>query len=345
MPYTQLFDFLVFIGRFQPFHMGHAYVVQNALRQAKKVIILCGSAFQPRSIRNPWNETEREEMIRNCFSSEENTRLIILPVIDVIYNTALWVQNVQSTVNKVIEAEMLPKVKVGLIGHSKDNTSYYLNLFPKWFSTNVDNYGNINASDIRDDLFHYKDVTKKVKEIVPQAVYKYLEGFCKQPPFASLCEEYIFVKNEQLKWQNAPYPPIFITADALVLCGEYVLMIRRKNMPGRGLLALPGGYINYQEKLFDGCLRELYEETNIDLTKEELRNMLIVRKLYDEPLRSVRGRIITEVFLFQCKESKLPMVRAEDDALEAIWVALNKLDPREIFEDHYYIIQDLRNFI
>jgi bifunctional NMN adenylyltransferase/nudix hydrolase len=245
----------------------------------------------------------------------------------------------------VIEAELLPKVKVGLIGHSKDNTSYYLNLFPKWFSTNVDNYGNINASDIRDDLFHYKDVTKKVKEIVPQAVYKYLEGFCKQPPFASLCEEYIFVKNEQLKWQNAPYPPIFITADALVLCGEYVLMIRRKNMPGRGLLALPGGYINYQEKLFDGCLRELYEETNIDLTKEELRNMLIVRKLYDEPLRSVRGRIITEVFLFQCKESKLPMVRAEDDALEAIWVALNKLDPREIFEDHYYIIQDLRNFI
>lgn len=47
------FDFLVFIGRFQPFHKGHAKVLRQALESASQVIILAGSAHQPRSTRNP----------------------------------------------------------------------------------------------------------------------------------------------------------------------------------------------------------------------------------------------------------------------------------------------------
>ena len=48
------FDYLVFIGRFQPFHLGHWQVVNTALSQAQQVIVLVGSSFQPRSTRNPW---------------------------------------------------------------------------------------------------------------------------------------------------------------------------------------------------------------------------------------------------------------------------------------------------
>jgi bifunctional NMN adenylyltransferase/nudix hydrolase len=47
------FDALVFIGRFQPFHAGHLAVVQHALSQSDRVLLLCGSARQPRSTRNP----------------------------------------------------------------------------------------------------------------------------------------------------------------------------------------------------------------------------------------------------------------------------------------------------
>ena len=39
------FDYLVFIGRFQPFHYGHAKVVETALQKARHVIILVGSAI------------------------------------------------------------------------------------------------------------------------------------------------------------------------------------------------------------------------------------------------------------------------------------------------------------
>ena len=37
-----MFDFLVFIGRFQPFHIGHARVLQQALAQSAQVIVLIG---------------------------------------------------------------------------------------------------------------------------------------------------------------------------------------------------------------------------------------------------------------------------------------------------------------
>lgn len=51
---TRPFDFTVFIGRFQPFHAGHLKVVQEGLKQADKLILLIGSAWQPRNTRNPW---------------------------------------------------------------------------------------------------------------------------------------------------------------------------------------------------------------------------------------------------------------------------------------------------
>ncbi|HVL00149.1 MAG TPA: adenylyltransferase/cytidyltransferase family protein, partial [Dongiaceae bacterium] len=74
------FDFLVFIGRFQPFHLGHLAVVQAGLLQAAHLIVLCGSASQPRSLRNPFTWQERAEMIRNAVTPADSKRLLIVPV-------------------------------------------------------------------------------------------------------------------------------------------------------------------------------------------------------------------------------------------------------------------------
>lgn len=63
------FDFAVFIGRFQPFHNGHLHGLSNALHQADRVILLLGSAWQPRSLHNPWTHQERENMMQAIESS------------------------------------------------------------------------------------------------------------------------------------------------------------------------------------------------------------------------------------------------------------------------------------
>jgi len=64
---TKKFKLLFFIGRFQPFHIGHYEVLIQALSMADTVLVLIGSAGKPRSIKNPWTYDERENMVRSSF--------------------------------------------------------------------------------------------------------------------------------------------------------------------------------------------------------------------------------------------------------------------------------------
>ena len=90
------FDFLVYIGRFQPFHRGHEHVIYEALRRAKNVIVCVGSARAPRTLRNPWTYDERVDMISTALLSAgypkamEN-RVHTVPIQDFAYNDDEWV--------------------------------------------------------------------------------------------------------------------------------------------------------------------------------------------------------------------------------------------------------------
>ena len=57
------YEHLVFIGRFQPAHKGHLAVMLRALTLARNLVVVIGSANKPRSLRNPFTEQERREMI------------------------------------------------------------------------------------------------------------------------------------------------------------------------------------------------------------------------------------------------------------------------------------------
>ena len=67
---SQQFDYLIFIGRFEPFHQGHHYVITQALAHARQVIVLMGSANSPRTIKNPFHPDERQAMILNSFDKK-----------------------------------------------------------------------------------------------------------------------------------------------------------------------------------------------------------------------------------------------------------------------------------
>lgn len=51
---TNKYHAAVFIGRFQPFHLGHEAIVREGLKQADEVIIVVGSSFAARNVRNPF---------------------------------------------------------------------------------------------------------------------------------------------------------------------------------------------------------------------------------------------------------------------------------------------------
>lgn len=345
-------DFAVFIGRFQPFHAGHLQVVEQALRQARQLIILIGSAWQPRNPRNPWFWDEREQMIRACLPAELQARVHCAPLMDIPYNDAAWVRNVQTTVAGLVTAHHASPhrpARVALIGHQKDHTGYYLGLFPQWTSIAVDNHRDISATPLRDALFAADTSasdylqTLQASAVLPDASALWLRDWtARHADFAHVREEIAFVQQYRTRWADAPYPPTFVTADSVVVQSGHVLLVERRARPGKGLWALPGGFVGQHERIEDACLRELREETRLKVPAPVLRGSIRNRRVYDEPGRSARGRTITHAFHIELEPaSSLPKVRGGDDASNAFWLPLGELEPQRLFEDHYFIIQDL----
>ncbi|MES1963767.1 bifunctional nicotinamide-nucleotide adenylyltransferase/Nudix hydroxylase [Psychrobacter sp. AH5] len=328
------YNYLVFIGRFQPFHCGHMAVINEALKRADAVIILIGSANLPRSLRNPFSVSERTAMIKGAYAKAEADRIHCVALDDALYNDTRWLKYVQASVRSVtgdLNAD------IGLIGHSKDSSSYYLSLFPYWASVSVPNYHNLSATPIRDS---YLMGAMPTPERTPEATRQVLSEFRETCEYQRLHEEAGFIDKYKKQWEAAPYPPTFMTADALVVQSGHILLVERRSMPGRGLWALPGGFLNPKETLFDACIRELREETRLKVPEPVLRGSFHSQHTFDDPYRSARGRTITQAFYLQLKSDAegLPKVKGGDDAARAFWLPLAELDAKMMFEDHYAII-------
>lgn len=340
------FDCLVFIGRFQPPHLGHLAVIREALNQARQVIVLVGSAWQARSLRNPWRFDERQAMIRSGFDDADNQRLEITPLLDALYNDDVWVRDVQRKVRDLAAPANIRLPRIGLIGASRGQSSYYLSLFPQWESVSVPLIEGISASQIRERLFRSPSASDDYLSTgayhdLPPGVVSRVSEFCRASAYQQLLEEQRLLDQYHQAWSHAPYPPIFVTVNAVVVQSGHVLLVRRNAAPGKGLFALPGGFIYPHERLLDACLRELRERLRLKVPEPVLKGSLRGQRLFDEPHRSWRGRTLAEAFYFALRpDQQLPRLKPVKGGDQARWVALADLEPDSLFEDHFFIIQN-----
>ena len=333
-----MFDFLVYIGRFQPFHNGHKTVIDAALKQAKRVIVLIGSDKQPRSLRNPFTFVERADIIYDCY--DETDRIQCLPIQDHPYNDTAWIAEVQTMVKTGTWERSIGDTKIGLIGHSKDNSSYYLKLFPQWGSVNVPQKHLYSATDIRREYF--TSTPRLPLNTAPDATIDFMRSFIENSAFNSLVKEQEYITKYKKSWENSPYPPTFVTADSVVTQAGHVLVIERKASPGKGLYAMPGGFLDQSETLEQCAIRELHEETKLKVDVGVLRSSITMVRTFDGPNRSERGRIITTAFRFDLPEAReLPKVKGGSDAGRAFWMPISQLNSELFFEDHYAIIKTM----
>ncbi|ALN81916.1 bifunctional nicotinamide-nucleotide adenylyltransferase/Nudix hydroxylase [Lysobacter antibioticus] len=341
------FDYLVFIGRFEPFHNGHAAVARHALGKAGKVIFLVGSADTPRTIKNPFTVAERAVMIQATLA-DAGERLIVQPLRDHLYNESHWIASVQRTVAEAVRHDGGgSESRVGLIGMDKDASSYYLREFPQWPLVDVSHTATLSATELRRYLFEANQIDSHgglmlIRANVPGPVFDMLEAFRKSSPaFTQLVAEYQFIERYRAAWADAPYPPTFVTTDAVVVHSGHVLLVRRRAEPGKGLWALPGGFVGQGESLLDACLRELREETRLKLPLPVLKGSLKSERVFDHPERSSRGRTITHAYHFDFPSGELPPVRGGDDADKARWIAVAEaleMGP-QLYEDHLHILE------
>ena len=109
--------------------------------------------------------------------------------------------------------------------------------------------------------------------------------------------------------------------------------------PGKGLFALPGGFVNQNETVRDASIRELREETKIKVPEAVLRGSIRDHETFDDPYRSTLGRVITKAYHFKLPDDiTLPKVKGADDAEKAKWVPISELREDQLFDDHYAIV-------
>lgn len=339
---TNMLDYLVFVGRFQPFHQGHLAVLQQALTKAKTVILVVGSARKFRNIKNPFTDSERQEMIAASLRNlgEDVFNRVKFCTVKDYYDDTKWCKAIHRVVQELV---VDVKAEIGIIGHHKDASSYYLQKFPQWETVLVENFEGLNSTDIRQLMFAGGDETKNwfyLKSSVPSAVYNYLQEAKSKAYFSDLLTEYQFIERYKERWSKAPYPPIFVTVDAVVFCQQHVLMVKRLGQPSKGAWALPGGFVDQRERLVNAALRELREETVISVSDEDLHSYIKDKEVFDHPDRSLRGRTITHAYYFDLPLNQLPVVKGTDDAEEAKWIPISALKSMEmmIFEDHFEIL-------
>lgn len=109
-----------------------------------------------------------------------------------------------------------------------------------------------------------------------------------------------------------------------------LLLIRRKNPPFQGQYALPGGFVDYGERMEDAALRELREETGIEGT------LIRLVGVYSRPDRDPRGHCVSAAYLIDAGGQQ-PV--AGDDAACAEFVE-NYRAVRLAF-DHDEIVADV----
>ena len=366
----------VYIGRFQMAHKGHEATIKHAIEQADRLVILVGSSDLARDSKNPFTFTERKQVLEAMsqrlaqveWAKGRSVKIDILPIHDYVYNNGKWLMEVHEQVKSVTGSE-----NIFITGCQKeaDESTFYLNFFPQWNqdfipeqkTTEVQNrtvehkdytehhsskvHSTINSTAVRNQFFS----TKQIPEELPEETKEFLAKFIQTKPSVLdlIVEEFNFVQryrsqmNEQLPYNNIP----FLTGDALVVSAGHVLLVKRRTFPGKGLWALPGGFFDaWQDKeQLDTALRELKEETKIDVPEKVLRGSVRSVTEFGDFNRSLRWRIITKCAYIQLPDNSLPKVKGSDDAEKAFWVPLGELKKNRhmFFEDHYSILDQLLN--
>ena len=125
------------------------------------------------------------------------------------------------------------------------------------------------------------------------------------------CEE-----CSRIIWQN-PKPVAWL----LVRKDEEYLLVKRANEPDRGEWDIPGGFLELDETFEEGAVRELEEETGVQINQEGIEIL--------DTLGFHRGEHHVVGVVFHTEVDEIPDVEAGDDAAEAQFWRLEEFDDSE----------------
>jgi len=139
-----------------------------------------------------------------------------------------------------------------------------------------------------------------------------------------------------------PIRPI-VGVGAVLVCNNRILLEKRKSEPGRGKWSIPGGLVEIGEKAEQTVIREVKEETNLEVDQPELID--VVNNITLDEDRRIRYHFIIVDYFVKLKGGAL---KAADDAAELKWVSFDEVGDydltrsfKEFFQKNKQLLEKL----
>lgn len=152
----------LFIGRFQPFHLGHLFSLEKCFELAEETVVGIGSSQESGTENNPWDFETRREMVESLPGVSRKVKIVAVPD---LFNDKLWGEQI---IKIISERGYKPEEVVG-VGNNE-----WTNRIFKMVGIAVYETGLYN----RDELEGVK-IRKMIKEGNPAWEVRVPENICK----------------------------------------------------------------------------------------------------------------------------------------------------------------------
>lgn len=137
--------------------------------------------------------------------------------------------------------------------------------------------------------------------------------------------------------KNAIYPQVAV--GAVIFKDDKVLLVKRSHQPAKGYWAIPGGKIKPGETMQQALVRELREETDLEIIPGKV--VYVFDVIETNPQNEIDYHYVIIDFLCQYKSRK---IKAGDDALDVKWVSARDLSQLDVNENTRTMLKDKFNF-
>jgi 8-oxo-dGTP diphosphatase len=117
-----------------------------------------------------------------------------------------------------------------------------------------------------------------------------------------------------------------VAVGAIAVRDDELLLVRRGRAPGAGEWSVPGGRVRYGEELHEAVVREVAEETGLEVVVDRFAGW--VERIGTDP--DPYHFVILDFYVSPLDAAQEP--RAGDDAAEVAWVPLDGLDGVRLVE-------------
>ena len=137
--------------------------------------------------------------------------------------------------------------------------------------------------------------------------------------------------------KNEIYPQVAV--GAVVFKDDCVLMVKRSKPPAKGSWAVPGGKIRPGETMQQALVREIKEETGLDIQVGDI--IYVFDVIQRDEKNEITFHYVIIDFLCELKGGQL---KAGDDALDVKWISRQDIKEININEKTKTMLKDKFNF-